>query len=685
MSRLSVSLNKNEINKTEITKLRYTSSDLRKVYERTMNFLAVDVDAPDLCTRFVGRWVRDVRIGPSPDRIQRWLLAAGQRPVNNVVDASNVVMLELGKPIHTFDGDAIGRDADGRARIVVRRAVAGEQLVTLDHVTRELDAETLVIADGEHVIGIAGIMGGAASEVGEGTTTIAIESAIFDPVAIRRTAFRHALRSEASQRFEKGQEHRLARLGADRTARLIAEWAGGSVAAGRVDTAPDEPPAGRVAFRPGRVNRLLGTAAGAAEQRALLARVGIETEPAPADATIVVAEGTRPLTVPAAGDEAWLAIVPTWRRDLAIEADVAEEIARIGGYDAIDPHLPDTTSPPWHPDPLETRHALREALVGAGLTEVVTHALVAPETLAATAWDGPEPPPADGEAPAGGRPVTVLNPISRDFSVLRQNLLGSLLDVVGTNRRQGRDRVAVFEVARGYARRSGDAVAGELGAIEWWRLGIALAGDADAGAWNRPARPADIDDLKGLVELLAREVGAGRPTYEPLVDEPRLHPGRAATVTAQSADGTVLSGRIGEVHPALLEEREVHADRVLVAELSIAGLAGGEGFLGGRRPAVRSAPPPRFPAVERDIAVVVAEDIPVGRLLAAVEAAGGELLRRARLFDVYRGAPLAASEQTLAIRLTLHYEAAPLTEPVVDAAVAGVTAALEAAGGRLRT
>ena len=304
--------------------------------------LAVEVLDPDLCARFVGRWVSDVTIGPSPDPVQMRLQAAGMRPVSNVVDASNYVMLELGKPIHTFDAAAVGAGEGGIPRIIVRRARAGERIETLDHVDRALDPETLLITDPRGPIGIAGVMGGAESEIGDTTRDVIVESAIFDPVSIRRTAFRYALRSEASLRFEKGQEFRLARLGADRTTRLIVEWSGGVAAEGRIDTADREPPASRVAFRPSRVNRLLGTELPAGEQRDLLARVGVETEDAPPDTDIQVAAGARPLSVPSEGAAAIVAVVPTWRRDIAIEADVAEEIARVRGYELVPSVTPDT-------------------------------------------------------------------------------------------------------------------------------------------------------------------------------------------------------------------------------------------------------------------------------------------------------------------------------------------------------
>ena len=256
--------------------------------------LTVSVEDVALCPRFVGRRVDGVRVGPSPDSIQRRLLAAGMRPVSNVVDATNYAMLELGKPTHAFDADAVGRDARGRAALVVRTARPGEHLETLDHVDRALSAETLLIADGRGPLGIAGVMGGAASEVTPSTTAIVIESAVFDPVSIRRTAFRYALRSEASLRFEKGQESRLAWIGADRVAELVTTWAGGTVAAGRIDTAPDEPVLARVGYRPARVNRLLGTNLSADEQAALLARVGILTEPAGPGSRVAIAAGETP-------------------------------------------------------------------------------------------------------------------------------------------------------------------------------------------------------------------------------------------------------------------------------------------------------------------------------------------------------------------------------------------------------
>jgi phenylalanyl-tRNA synthetase beta chain len=629
--------------------------------------LAVEIRDPDLCSRFVGRWVSGVTIGPSPDRVQMRLLAAGQRPVSNVVDASNYVMLELGKPIHTFDGGRVHPDADGRARIIVRRAVPGEPLETLDHVHRQLSEDNLLIADPEGPLGLAGVMGGADSEISDTTTEVAIESAIFDAVSIRRTAQRLGLRSEASSRFEKGQEHRLARIGADRTAELVRAWAGGEIAAGRVDTAPDEPARARLSFRPARVNRLLGTDLGPQQQRSLLARVGVETEPAPAGAEVIVSLEPQPMTIVARDGEALTAIIPTWRRDLAVEADVAEEVARIHGYERIDSVRPDTEMPAYRPSPLVVRELIRETLVGAGLTEVLTPALVSPghvETFRLRR----DVASLAGDPPPGGAPVVVTNPLSRDHSVLRQNLLGSVLDVVGVNLRHGTPDVAIYEVGKGY---------GRSGAVtrEWWRLGLALVGAAEPPFWNRPHRAYDLDDAKGLVELLAHRLGMPVPAFVAETDEPLFHPGRTARASVPGR----LDALLGELHPDVIEAWGLRThERVIVAELAIAGLGGGQ-LSPEQAPEVG-----RFPAVERDLAVVVPETATAGRVMDAVARTAGPLLRAVHLFDVYRGVPLTDDEKSLAIRLRFVAVDRTLTEGEVDEAVESVTTELARSGWHLR-
>ncbi len=635
--------------------------------------LAVTVVEPGLCPRFVGRWLSDVRIGPSPRTVQARLLAAGMRPVSNVVDASNYVMLELGKPIHTFDAAAVARERDGQARIVVRRASAGERLETLDHVARTLDEDTLIIADANGPIGIAGVMGSVSSEISDGTTAVIVESAIFDPISIRRTGQRYGLRSEASLRFEKGQETRMARIGADRCAQLILDWAGGSLAVGRVDSAPDEPAELTVAFRPARVVRLLGLDLDPEGQRRVLARAGIDTVAASGEVRIEVAGGADPYAVVAPAGNALIATIPTWRRDLAIEGDIAEEVARVHGYESIPPTLPDTVPPVWSPSPLALRDAVRETLVGAGVTEIVTHALVSQRHLEAFAWSSTAEP-ADGEGSAEGSPIAIVNPIAPDHSVMRRGLLATLADIVSTNARNGRSDLALFEIGKGYGRTDGVP-------SEWWRLAIGLAGNREPVAWNRPGRVADVDDIKGLVELLAARFGFGRPAWTPLTDEPVLHPGRAASVLARTDDGRVgLSGRIGELHPLLAERWDIRVDRLIVAELSIAGLTHGQ------LPVVKVVPIVRHPAVARDLAVVVGESVAASAVDAVIRAAAGALLVDVHLFDVYRGTPLGAGEKSLAERLVFQAADRTLTDSEIDVELGAITSALAAGlGAHLRT
>jgi phenylalanyl-tRNA synthetase beta chain len=635
--------------------------------------LTVAVDDERLCPRFVGRWLEGVTVGPSPDRVQMRLLAAGIRPISNVVDASNYVMVELGKPIHTFDAAAVARDGHGRAALQVRLATAGERLATLDHVERALDPETLLIADASGPLALAGVMGGASSEVSDATRDVIVESAIFDPVSVRRTAFRYALRSEASLRFEKGQEFRLARLGADRAAQLILEWAGGTLAAGRVDTQPDEPATRQVAFRPARVDRLLGTTLGADAQREVLRRIGIETEPARGTIDIQVTIGAAAYAVQAEPGSALIATVPTWRRDIEVEADLAEEVARIHGYEQVPPHLPSTEMPQWRETPLAARDALRSALVGAGLTEAVSYALVSPRMVEAFRWSF-EDRPARGEAAAEGRPLTVTNPLSMDHSLLRQSIVGSLVEVVDLNARHGRADVAIFEIGKGYGGLT-DATR------EWWRLGLALTGAFEPAAWNRPRRDADLDDAKGVIELIARVLGAGTPEYRPLISEPLLHPGRSATVESRLANGGLaIGGVVGELHPRVAEAWELRGRRVIVAELSVTGLTGGT------LPVVQSTPPPRFQPIDRDLTVDVPDATPAAEVLRQVREAGGALLADAALVGTYRGQPLGPTERSLTFRLRFGSVDRQIRDDEVDAAIGTITGGLtHIVGARIRT
>jgi phenylalanyl-tRNA synthetase beta chain len=639
--------------------LRWPDLSVAESGDATAEHVGVTVEDPAWCTRFVGRYMTGVTVAPSPWDVQRRLIAAGVRPISNVVDASNYVLLELGKPIHTFDAAAVPN-----GHLVVRRARPGERLETLDHVERQLTADTLLIAGDGGPLAIAGVMGGAASEVSDATRDVIIESAIFDPVSVRRTAFRYALRSEASLRFEKGQPHGLARAGADRTASLILRWAGGRAAVGVVDSQPEIPPLARVAFRPRRVSRLLGEDIPAAEQRALLARVEIATEPASVGEAIQVIVGEPPLRLDAElAAESLVAVVPAHRLDLVIEADISEEVARVRGYETLAGRLPDTPMPAYRTDPRRRVDTLRDLLAAAGLVELVTHGLISPEDHDRLGY-----PPDD--------PTTVraLNPVTIDHSELRRSLLPEHLRVIVENERQRSSDIQAFEVGSIHAWEDGQPMERDV-------LGLTLVGREQPLTHDRRARPVDVADAKGLLEQLAARVVDGRLRYASTSPRDGVeHPGRVAAVIAVARDGRELPvGRVGEVHPGLLERYEVRAAHVVFAEIDLAALLG----LAPRRTRVGHLD--RVPAIERDIAIVVAGDQPAGSVEALIRGSAGELLRDVRLFDIYVGPPLDEGDKSLAYRLRFEPVEASAGEEDVDAATERVVAVLsERIGARLR-
>jgi phenylalanyl-tRNA synthetase beta chain len=614
----------------------------------TAEHVTVEVRDPVRCPRFVARYIDGVTVGPSPVPVQVRLMAAGIRPVSNVVDASNYVMVELGKPVHTFDASAVAGGA-----LVVRASEPGERLETLDHVERELGPGTLLIADPTRPLAIAGVMGGASSEVGEGTSRVVVESAIFDPVAIRQTAFRYGLRTEASLRFEKGQAHGLARIGADRTAQLVVRWAGGRAAVGVVDTDPLDQPATSVAFRPSRIGRLLGVEVSTDEVRSLLEREGIPTRPGTAGDAVTVIEGERPVPVEP-GVEVLVADVPPHRRDIRIEADMAEEVARIRGYETVPARLPDTSMPPFRPDPRRFRDAVRDLLAARGLSEVVSHALVAAADHARLGI-----PEADAET------IRAANPLSADHSELRRSLLPELVRVLVDNERQRRDDVAIFEV--GAVHRWGDD-----GPEERQELSILLAGPVDPPAPGQPRREADVTDLKGLLEWLVERLADGSVRYEPAPIRTGVdHPGRTALVVLELPSGhRVELGRVGELDPRFLAGAGARSARAIVATVDLEGLARAQ------PERIRLDRLERVPGADRDIAVVVDRRRPAGEVEAIIRAAGGPLLRRVRLFDRYEGPQVGPEEVSLAYRLRWESTAGPIQEADLDVAVRRITDAL---------
>jgi phenylalanyl-tRNA synthetase beta chain len=564
------------------------------------------------CPRFTARWFEGVDNGASPAWMQQRLLAAGMRPISAVVDVTNYVMHELGQPMHAYDADAV---PDGR--IVVRRARAGERLETIDHEVRQLDDRMLVIADRERAIGLAGIMGGAGTEVTATTTRVILESAIFHGPTIRNTARRLGLRSEASTRHEKGIGHALPRFAADRAARLIAEITGAAVATGIVDNDPAPKPVTVVELDLARTERLLGIRLDAEIVRGLIAPLGFDAQP----------RGAGGMTV----------AVPSHRVDVTAPEDVAEEIARAHGYDRIPGRLPEPALPPFRPDPSEPRHRVRRILAGLGLDEVVTHALIGPADLAHSGYD-----------PDSADTVRVANPLAEQHSILRPTLYPSLLAGLAENVRQRRTDAWIFEVGKTYwmggAKGPAWAETAGTGRYEAWHVGIALLGARPPRSLDVAPRDADVAELKGILEALHAALGAPPPGFRAESAEerhPHLHPGRAGRLV--DAGGRAY-GSLGELDPKVAAAWDLPG-RPVIATINLPQLF--ELVRSDVRVSAVAAAQP----IDRDLAVVLPETTPLGELLRIVRASAGPTLVSARVFDAYRGEQIGSGSVSYAIAL----------------------------------
>jgi len=634
----------------------YAARSLKEGADAVGAGLSLRVDDEVLAPHVVLRVVDGVKVAASPDRVQMRLKAAGLRSISNVVDATNYIMLELGKPTHAFDRAKVGDT------VQIRLAKKGESLETLDHEVRSLEASDLVVADERAALALAGVMGGASSEVSAATSSVIIESAIFAPTSVRRSAQRHSLRSEASHRFERGQERRLAALGADQVAALLTEWAGGVVRSGRLVTGAEEVPEATLSFRPSRVRSLLGVALSDEEQIALLGSIGI-TAVADADATKIAVTPKRSVSVEKGAARA--VRVPSWRSDLEIEADLAEEVARLYGYERIPTTIPSADLPPHRPSPTLLRDRVRRLLADAGLHEVVTHALVS--GAQAELWSEPAAlvsgSLAASEGAAGGASIVLQNPLSADHDRLRQSLLPSLLDRADANLRYGTTSGAIFEVGRGYGSIKGAP-------SEWTRLAIAVWGDREQGAPSLSATTWNLDELKRLIAQVAHLVDE-RPAYGASVESAVLHPGINAAIT-----GKRIAGLVGELHPASPIWRE--EPRILIAEIAISGLRAG------RVEIAHVSLPPATPPVERDVALLIPAATTVGEVVAVARTTVSRATA-IELFDLFAGAPLAPGERSAGLRFTFQPSATGADDEVIAAELADFEGAvLRTCGARIR-
>jgi phenylalanyl-tRNA synthetase beta chain len=585
----------------------------------------VAIEDPALSRRYAAALLRNVTVGPAPEWMQRRLSYAGMRPINNVVDVTNYVMLEWGQPLHAFDHDALLKRSGGKPpRITVRPARRGEVLRTLDNQDRELTPDNLVIADEAGPIALAGVMGGADTEVGPATKNVLLESANFDFVSIRRTMRQFNLPSEASARFSRGIHPETVKPAAQRAAELMRQHAGATVCRGLVDTYPAPLPPQVITLELAEVKRQLGVDFPAAEAVRILKALEFGVEQ-PAATTLRVT-------------------TPPHRVDVqAGSADLIEELARVYGYDRLPATLLADQLPEQRGNrPLELEEHVRDLLADAGLQEVITYSLATP----------------DQEARLGlpqGEYVRLLNPISSERSVMRRTVLAGVLEVTANNLRHEGD-VRLFEVGPVYLPRPDAKLPDEPR-----RLALVLTGArrpeywADAGAGPVPAL--DFFDLKGIVEALAEDLHLPGVTYRKS-SATYLHPGRSAELLVNAKP----AGSFGQLHPKVAEQFDLGGRVVLAAELDL------EAILGAVPERYAYVPVPRFPAALRDVAVIVDEAVTAERVLAELRAGGGDLLRGVRLFDVYRGGSIPAGSKSLAFALSYQADDRTLTDKEVDRA-----------------
>jgi phenylalanyl-tRNA synthetase beta chain len=595
----------------------------------------IQVEVPELCPRFTARLFEEVTIGPSPAWLKARLMAAGQRPISNVVDITNYVMLLTAQPLHAFDFDRV---AGGR--LVVRRAGDGEEVETLDGERRRLDADVVVIDDAEGPTSIAGVMGGARSEVAEDSTRVLMEVATWNGPNIHRTSLRLGLRSEASARFEKQLQPESTLEAQAVAAQLMVELCGARLVPGTVDVGGPGPPPAIIRLREARVEALLGAPIARPRQREILESLVFGVDDA---------------------DDGLDATVPAHRRgDVTREADLIEEVARIDGVDRLPTTLPARQDAGGQLTAGQrARRRVEDALAGHGLLEVI-------------GWSFQSPALADRlRLPADDprrRFVRLTNPLSEEQSVMRTLLLGSLLDIAAYNAARDTADLRLFETGAVYLADVEDALPDERR-----RLGVLLTGEARPASWRAPEPPrADFFAAKGVLAALLDSLRLDWSVeYMP---EPFLHPGRCSAVLV---DGEAL-GWLGEVHP--LVARDWDLDGAAAFELDLDRLTELAATRVETYQDVTS-----FPAVRQDIAVVVADDVPAGRVRDVVRAAGGDLLTRAEVFDVYRGAQVGAGRVSLALALEFRAPDRTLTDDEVAERREAIAAALrEQLGGELR-
>lgn len=588
--------------------------------------VTVEIADPGLCRRYCASLIDGIRIGPSPPWMQQRLAACGMRPINNIVDITNYVMLEYGQPLHAFDFGRIGG-----ARIVVRRARPGEKLTTLDGVDRDLGPEMLVIADQSVPVAIAGVMGGADSEVTPATTSILLESANFNQASTRRTSAALRLRSEASMRFERGLPPELTVPALRRGTQLMLEIAGGTACAGFADAYPGPSLARVIRLRTSSVRQLLGLEVSQEQIINILSSLSFDCA--------------------VAGPEETSITVPYWRLDVRQPADLVEEVARITGYDAIPITTLSSELPRQQADTgLALREQLRDLMVAAGLQEIITYSLTSQEKLsrAATARDA----------------VRLANPLSTELEYMRTSLRPGLLSALAANQKHEEGGIRLFELGRVFHGQGNDLPR------EREVLAGVISGPRGALSWLGEKGQSDFFDAKGTVEAVLSRIGI-EAAWEASGEE-KLLPGRTARIMA----GQTAIGLIGELHPTVAESFDLLPQPVALFEMDIELLAASLGRRQGFRPLSR------FPRSVRDIAVLVDVQVPAARMMDIIR--GVPLVSGVYLFDLYSGKQVPAGKKSVAFRIACQSDARTLTDEELEAAEEQIMSRLEKETGATR-
>lgn len=612
-------------NKPHFPEIKVNEDDNTKLND----IFSVEIADPDLCSRFSTRMLKNVKIGPSPEWMQQRLEGAGIRSINNVVDVTNFVMIELGHPMHAYDYDKI----TGK-KLIARRAIEGEELHTLDDTSRKAKGEMLVIADSEKAAGLAGIMGGFETEITDTTTTVVLESADFYGPCIRRTARACGLSSEASGRFERGVDSETTIKALDRAAQLLQEMGACTVCEGIVDVYPNPKQANYVTFTPEQINNHLGTNIAKDVMLNIITSVGFD----------VTKDENDEITVK----------VPSWRNDVTCMADISEEIARLHGFDKIKSTLPNGVSMQGTQSAKQTFiDKVKASLSSQGLYETISFALTNEETF--NKLNIPQDSPLR-------KAVPIMNPLSDEYPLVRTTLLSSIFDNLARNLARKNDDVALFEVGSVFFPKALPVT--EL-PDEVVKIAGAITGRRNAQGWNQTNDMVDFYDAKGIIEELLANLRVTRYTVETGTHY-AMHPGK----TALFKKGRDVIATVGEVHPAVLSAYGItkpvyifELDATIVMKYMAKDL--------------KYKALPKYPATSRDLAMLVDVDVNAADIEKAMTKAAGQNLTQITLFDVYTGKQVEEGKKSLAFSLTFQSNDKTLTDAEIDPAIEKIVAKLQ--------